>query len=159
MRFTWLRFLCLPLRVFERTGVAGHPRLAHDHLAYFDFATNRQHSVDCTVRKHHASPFLGLITETPPSPTRCVRHLNAPWMVGHGRTTQLPPSARAPELTRTQRYSRPNLRLSQRALTKSWQLVPAPLPRPRTARQSVISSSLWISLQTCPVWMLAGVWR
>ena len=74
----------LLLTVFERTGVAGHPRLAHDHLAYFDFATNRQHSVDCTVRKHHASPFLGLITETPPSPTRCVRHLNLAWVVGHG---------------------------------------------------------------------------
>ena len=32
----------LPLTVFERTGVAGHPSLARDHLAYCDLATDRQ---------------------------------------------------------------------------------------------------------------------
>ena len=43
----------LPLTVFERTGVAGHPSLARDHLAYRDLATDRQQRADDIVRKHH----------------------------------------------------------------------------------------------------------
>ena len=41
------------------------------------------------------SSLPSLNAETPPSPTRCARSLNSPWMVGHGCTTQLPPPARA----------------------------------------------------------------
>ena len=33
------RFPRLSLTVFERTGVAGHQRLARDHLAYCDLAS------------------------------------------------------------------------------------------------------------------------
>ena len=32
----------LPLTIFERTGVAAHQSLAHDHLTYCDLATDRQ---------------------------------------------------------------------------------------------------------------------
>ena len=35
------RLPCLPLTVFDRTGVVGHQSLAHDHLAYCDLATDR----------------------------------------------------------------------------------------------------------------------
>ena len=51
------------------------------------------------------------------------------------------------------------LALNWTGLTKSYQLVPAPLLTSRTARRSAITSSIWISLPTCPVRMLVGVWR
>ena len=44
----------LPLTLFERTGVAGHQRLARDYLAYCDLATDRQQRANDIVRKHHA---------------------------------------------------------------------------------------------------------
>ena len=81
----------LPLTVFERTGVPGRQSLARDHLAYCDLAADRQQRGNDIVRKHHA---LTVSRETPPWPTHCVRHLNSPWVVGHGCTTLLPPSAR-----------------------------------------------------------------
>ena len=40
------------------------------------------------------APLLVLTAETPPSPTRCVRHVNSPWVIGHGCVTLLQPSAR-----------------------------------------------------------------
>ena len=43
----------LPLRIFERTGVAGHQSLARDHLAYCDLATDRQQRAYDIVREHH----------------------------------------------------------------------------------------------------------
>ena len=48
------RLPCLPLTVFERTGVSGHQSLARDHLAYCDLATDRQQRANDIVRKHHA---------------------------------------------------------------------------------------------------------
>ena len=33
----------LPFTIFESTEIAGHQSLVHDHLAYCDLATNRQH--------------------------------------------------------------------------------------------------------------------
>ena len=48
------RLSCLPLTVFERTGVAGHRSLARDHLAYCDVATDRRQRANDIVRKHHA---------------------------------------------------------------------------------------------------------
>ena len=44
----------LPLRIFERTGVAGHQSLARDHLAYCDLTTDRQQRAYDIVREHHA---------------------------------------------------------------------------------------------------------
>ena len=44
----------LPLTSFERTGVFGHQSVARDHLAYCDFATDRQQRVYDIVREHHA---------------------------------------------------------------------------------------------------------
>ena len=40
--------------VFQRTGVAGRQRVARDHLAYCDQATDRQHRANDIVRNHHA---------------------------------------------------------------------------------------------------------
>ena len=42
--------------------------------------------------------------------------------------------------------------------TRSWQSVPAPPPRPRKVRRSGVTSSISISLPTCPVRTLVGVW-
>ena len=84
----------LPLTVFERTGVAGYQCLARDHLAYCDFATDRQQHANDIVCKHHALTVSHVDRRTPPSPTRCVRHLNFLWAVGLECTTLLPPSAR-----------------------------------------------------------------
>ena len=42
------------LTVFDRTGVVRHQSLACDHLAYCDFATNRQKRANDIVRAHHA---------------------------------------------------------------------------------------------------------
>lgn len=39
--------------MFERAGVAGHQRLARDHVTYRDLATNRQQRVYYIVREHH----------------------------------------------------------------------------------------------------------
>ena len=47
----------LPLRIFERTGVAGHQSLARDHLAYCDLATDCQQRAYDIVREHHALSF------------------------------------------------------------------------------------------------------
>ena len=44
----------LPLTGFDRTGVVGHQRLARDHLAYCDLATDRQKRTNDIVRAHHA---------------------------------------------------------------------------------------------------------
>ena len=44
----------LPLTIFKRTGVAGHQRLARDHLAYCDLASGRQLRAHDIVREHHA---------------------------------------------------------------------------------------------------------
>ena len=44
----------LPLTIFERTGVAGHQSLAHDHLVYCDLATDRSQRAYDFVREHHA---------------------------------------------------------------------------------------------------------
>ena len=97
------------------------------------------------------SPFLVLTAETPPSPTRCVQHLTSLRMVGHGCTILPLPSARVCRRTPTPRYSRPNSRATGRARTRFWQSVPDPPPRPRTVRRSGATSSIWISLPTCPV--------
>ena len=51
------------------------------------------------------------------------------------------------------------LRSTRRALTKSKLLVSTPLPTPLLAFRSAKTSSTWISLLTCPVQMLVGVWR
>ena len=48
------RLPCLPLTIFERTGVAGHQSLARDHLAYCDLATDRQQRAYDIVSEHHA---------------------------------------------------------------------------------------------------------
>ena len=48
-----------------------------------------------------------------------------------------------------------NLLLNRGAVTRSEQLIRAPLPTPRTARGSTKTSSIWISLPTCPVRILA----
>ena len=45
---------CLPLTVFERTGVTRHQSLARDHVAYCDLVTDRQQRANDIVRKHHA---------------------------------------------------------------------------------------------------------
>ena len=74
----------LPLTVFDGTGVVGRQSLARDHLAYCDLATDRQKRANDIVRAHTTpSPFLVLTAETPPSRTRCVRHLTSLWVVGH----------------------------------------------------------------------------
>ena len=74
----------LPLTVFERTGVVGHQSLARDHLAYCDLPIDRQQRASDIVRKHHVLTASRFNRRTPPSPTRCVRHLNLAWVVGHG---------------------------------------------------------------------------
>ena len=38
----------------ERTGVAGHQRLARDHLVHCDLATDRRQRANHVVRRHHA---------------------------------------------------------------------------------------------------------
>ena len=43
----------LPPAIFERAGVAGHRRLARDHLAYCDLATDRQQRAYDIVGEHH----------------------------------------------------------------------------------------------------------
>ena len=43
-----------PPTVFDRTGLVGHQRLARDHLAYCDFATDRQKRANDFFRAHHA---------------------------------------------------------------------------------------------------------
>ena len=85
----------LPQTVFERAGVAGYQSLARDHLAYCDLATGRQQRANDIVCKHHALTLPALVAEISPTPTQCARSLNSLWVVGHGCTTQLPPSARA----------------------------------------------------------------
>ena len=45
------RFL---LKIFERTGVAGHQSLTRDRLTYCDLATNHQQRAYDIVREHHA---------------------------------------------------------------------------------------------------------
>ena len=47
------RLPCLPLTIFERSGVAGHQSLARDHLAYCDLATDSQQRAYDIVREHH----------------------------------------------------------------------------------------------------------
>ena len=44
----------LPLTIFEHTDVFGHQRLARNHLAYCDLATDRQQRAYDIVREHHA---------------------------------------------------------------------------------------------------------
>ena len=48
------RFPRLPLTIFERAGVAGHQRVARDHLAYCDLVTDSQQRAYDVVREHHA---------------------------------------------------------------------------------------------------------
>ena len=84
----------LHLTVFERTGVTGHQSLARDHLAYCDLLQTGSSARTTLFANTMPSPFLALTAETPPSPTHCVRHLNLPWVDGHGCTTLPPPSAR-----------------------------------------------------------------
>ena len=82
-----------PLTVFDRNGVVGHKSLARDHLAYCDLASGK--SARMTLFAHTTqSPFPVLTAETPPSPTRCVQHLNSLWVVEHGYTILHLPSAR-----------------------------------------------------------------
>ena len=45
----------LPLTIFDPSGVAGHQRLARDHLAYCDLAPERQQRANDIVREMHAS--------------------------------------------------------------------------------------------------------
>ena len=48
------RLTCLPLTIFEHTGIAGHQSLARNHLACCNLATNRQQRAYDIVREHHA---------------------------------------------------------------------------------------------------------
>ena len=48
------RLPCPPLTMFERTGVFGNQRLARDHLAYCDLATNCQQRAYDIVCEHHS---------------------------------------------------------------------------------------------------------
>ena len=74
----------LPLTVFERTGVTRHRSLACDHLAFSDLVTDRQQRRTLLCANTMPSPFPALTAESPLSPTRCVRHPNSSWVVGHG---------------------------------------------------------------------------
>ena len=84
----------LPLTVFDRTGVVGHQSLARESLTFATWPPTGN-SARATLFAHTTpSPFIVLTAETPPSPTRCVRHLTSLRVVGHGCTTLPPPSAR-----------------------------------------------------------------
>ena len=75
------------LMVFDRTGVVGRQPIANWP------PTGK--SARTTLSAHTTpSPFLALIAEIPPSPTRCVQHLSSLWVVGHGCTILPPQSAR-----------------------------------------------------------------
>ena len=85
----------LPETVFERTGVA--ETRVWPSITWPTATLLRTDSSARTIMSQKAmpSPFPVLTAETPPLPTRCARSLNVSWVVGHGCTTQLPPSARA----------------------------------------------------------------
>ena len=53
-------------RFFKRIGVAGHQRLALDHLAYCDLAIDRSQRAHDIVREHHTLQFLACNTATQP---------------------------------------------------------------------------------------------
>ena len=130
----------LPLTIFERTGVAAHQSLAHDHLTYCDLATDRQQLAYEPSASAIPSHFLACNTESRLSPTYCARFPNSPLVAGRGYTIRLPPSAKARRRTQTQRSSRPSSRSTGRAPTKSSQLAPVPPLTPRTAALSALSS-------------------
>ena len=48
------RLPLIPLTSVDRTGVAGHRTLVRDHLAYCEFATDRQTRASDIVRAHYA---------------------------------------------------------------------------------------------------------
>ena len=84
----------LPLTVFERTGGPGHQSLAATTWPIATWLQTDSSARTILFANTMPSPFLALTAETPPSPTHCVRHLNLPWVDGHGCTTLPPPSAR-----------------------------------------------------------------
>ena len=43
----------LPLAIFDRSGITGHPCLTRDHLAYCDLASERQQRANHIVREMH----------------------------------------------------------------------------------------------------------
>ena len=89
------RFPRLPLKGFERSGVAGQQSVARAKLAYCDLASDRQQRAYNIARKHHALTVSRVNRRNSASPMRCTRSPSSPWVVGHGCTTHVPPSAKA----------------------------------------------------------------
>ena len=84
------RLLRLRLTALERSRVVGHQSLAHGRLARCDLATDRQQGMHDIVRKRDALTVSRVNRRN--SASRCARSPSSPWVIGHGCTTQLPPS-------------------------------------------------------------------
>ena len=149
----------LPLTIFERTGVADHQRLARDHIAYCDLATDRQQRAYDIVREHYAFTVSRVerINAALSDALRAVpKFAVGGWC---GCKTRLPPSAKARRRTRTPRSSRPRSRSTRRSPTKSSQLASATPLTPRTAPLWAPSVYIGIYPPACPARMLAGAVR
>ena len=149
----------LLLTVFDRTGVVGHQSLAREHLAYCDLATDRQKRANDIVRAHHALTVSrvnrrnsALADALRPAPNFAV----GGWAWVYNSASTIRQGVKA---TTDAKVLKAKLGLNWTGPYKSWRSVPSPLPRPWTVRCSRVNSSIWISLPTCPVRKLVGVWR
>ena len=134
-----------------------HQSLARDHLAYCDLATDRQQRANDIVRKHHALTVSrvnrrnsALADALRPAPKFAVG--GWAWVYNSASTIRQGVKANSDA-----KVLKAKLALNWAAFTKSWLLVPAPLPRPRTARHLGTTSSIWTSLPNCPGVIMAHV--
>ena len=148
----------LPLTVFDRSGVVGHQSLARDHLAYCDLATDRQKRANDIVRAHHALTVSrvnrrnsALTNALRPAPNFAV----GDWAWVYNFASTIRQGAKA---NTDAKVLKAKLALNWTGPYKILAVGPCSAAETRTVRRSGATSSIWISLPTCPVWTLVGVW-
>ena len=117
----------LPLTVFDRSGVAGHHSLAHDHLAYCDLASERQQRANDIIREMHALTVSRVERRNSVLAEALRQVPNLVLGNGLGYIIRPSPLATARRRARMQRRSRPYSRSIGQAPKISLRSVPAPL--------------------------------
>ena len=138
----------LPLTVFDRAGVVGHQSLARDHLAHCDLTTDRQKRANDIVRAHRARTVSrvnrrnsALADALRPAPNFATG--GWAWVYNSASTIRQVMKANT------------DAKVLKAKLALNWT---GPYKILKVGSCSGATSSIWISLSTCPVRTLVGVW-
>ena len=148
----------LPLTVFDRTGVVGHQILALDHLAYCYLATDRRKRANDIVRAHHALTVSRVNRRNSAladslRPARNFTVGGLAWV--HNSVSTICQGVKA---NTDAKVLEAKPALNWTGPYKVLAVGPCYAAETPDGSPPGATSSIWISLSTCPVRTLVGVW-